>query len=79
MGEELFGYLVWLLGLIVLTRTGAVEYIWYIVFGTIALAIIWGLYSYEIENFLTDFVPKLIPVLFIGLIISIWLPIFRKK
>jgi hypothetical protein len=78
MGEELFIYLVWLLGIVVLYETGAGQYILYIVFGTLALAIIWGLYSYEIENFLTDFVPKLIPVLFIGLIISIWLPIFRK-
>ena len=78
MGEELFIYLVWLLGIFVLIKTGAMQYIWYIVFGTLALAIIWGLYSYEIENFLTDFVPKLIPVLFIGLIISIWKPIFRK-
>ena len=78
MQEEIFAYLFWLVGLFALTRTGAMQYIWYILFGTLALAIIWGLYSYEIENFLTDFVPKLIPVLFIGLIISIWLPIFRK-
>jgi hypothetical protein len=78
MGEELFMYLVWLLGGTVLIKTGAIEYIWYILFGTLALLIIWGLYSYEIENFLTDFVPKLIPVLFIGLIISIWKPSFRK-
>jgi hypothetical protein len=78
MGEELFMYLVWLLGGTVLIKTGAIEYIWYILFGTLALLIIWGLYSYEIENFLTDFVPKLIPVLFIGLIISIWKPILRK-
>ena len=78
MGEELFMYLAWLLGIVVLYETGAGQYILYIVFGTLALAIIWGLYSYEIENFLTDFVPKLIPVLFIGLIISIWIPIFRK-
>ena len=78
MGEELFIYLVWLLGIVVLSETGAMQYIWYILFGTLALAIIWGLYSYEIENFLTDFVPKLIPVFFIGLIISIWLSIFRK-
>jgi hypothetical protein len=78
MGEELFMYLAWLLGGTVLIKTGAIEYIWYILFGTLALLIIWGLYSYEIENFLTDFVPKLIPVLFIGLIISIWKPILRK-
>jgi hypothetical protein len=78
MGEELFIYLVWLLGIVVLYETGAGQYIWYILFGTLALLIIWGLYSYEIENFLTDFVPKLIPVLFIGLIISIWKPSFRK-
>jgi hypothetical protein len=79
MGEELFMYLVWLLGGTVLIKTGAIEYIWYILFGTLALLIIWGLYSYEIEEFVTMFVPKLIPAVFIGFIISIWLPIFRKK
>jgi len=79
MGEELFIYLVWLLGIFVLIKTGAMQYIWYIVFGTLALAIIWGLYSYEFEEFVRSFVPKLIPALFIGLIILIWWPIFKKN
>jgi len=39
MGEELFIYLVWLLGIVVLSETGAMQYIWYILFGTLALAI----------------------------------------
>tara|TARA_Y100000389_G_scaffold178918_1_gene192511 strand:+ start:296 stop:538 length:243 start_codon:yes stop_codon:yes gene_type:complete len=53
---------------------GGIYIIW-IIFGFILL---FGLYGYEIEKFVTSYVPKLIPVLFIGLIISIWIPRSRK-